>query len=341
MVSGIGVLTCLPSFRIRGEVVPIGHWNDEEDRLLQGLSPEAQVIYLRGIRRFAGPDGVAGIVRKINRASLNEVCSFEPDPCSKRKPQKLKWDQTKHRVAELVRAGLIVERGLLVFDLPYAAQDKSVQNMTARRRHDMTAPKTTQMTEPMTARNPKSSESSISNGLSGAVGGDDGTIDGMNDSTDDAPPNIGDDGTTSPITINTTTTAREAVIFQEQVDTWRKFAMTLDWQPTASIQIRAKMQGVNPDKITEGIIRAFSGHHEAKGGELNQSEWENLLVKWIKRERPGQQFSGADVQEAARSTTATSTAMPVKDTEYWKPEPKRMMTAQEKATLNAARALLK
>ena len=135
--------------------------------------------------------------------------------------------------------------------------------------------------------------------------------------------------------------ARGAVIFQEQVDTRRKFAMTLDWQPTASIQIRAKMQGVNPDKITEGIIRAFSGHHEAKGGELNQSEWENLLVKWVKRERPGQPLSVVDVQEADRSTTATSTAMPVKDTEYWKPEPKRMMTAQEKATLNAARALLK
>lgn len=136
--------------------------------------------------------------------------------------------------------------------------------------------------------------------------------------------------------------AAESILFSEHAGDHRpRFSMPLDWQPTASIQKRAQIQGVNPDKITKEIIGTFASHHEGKGGESNQSEWENLLIKWIKREWPGQQLSGADVQEAARSTTATSTAMPVKDTEYWKPEPKRMMTAQEKATLNAARALLK
>lgn len=281
--------------------MPIGYWNDEEDRLLQGLSPEAQVIYLRGIRRFADKDGVAGLERRINRASLCEVCSFDPDPCSKRKPMKLTWDQAKHRVAELVRAGLIVERGRLVFDLPYAAQDKSVQNMTARRRHDMTAPKTAQMTEPMTARNQKSSESSISNGLNTAESGDDGTIDGMNDSTDDASPKIVDDGTTSPITITTTTTAREDDVFQERVDTRRKFAMTLDWQPTAGIQQRAGIQGVRMDKITTEVIGKFVSHYEAMGQMENQSQWENLLIRWAKRERSDKPATDAAAKDIAQN----------------------------------------
>ena len=110
----------------------IGFWNDDEDAALQGLSLEAQIIYLRGIRRFSDKNGVAGIDRRINRASLSEVCHFVPDIGSKKPATRPTWDQVKHRLAELERAGLIIRHENLVFDLPLAVENKSVQMRTAR-----------------------------------------------------------------------------------------------------------------------------------------------------------------------------------------------------------------
>ena len=81
---------------------------------------------------------------------------------------------------------------------------------------------------------------------------------------------------------NTTTTTKS--------DFRQKISLTLDWQPSAQFQQRAMMQGVLSAKITPEAIGGFICHYESKPTEeqqtLTQSQWENLLVKWIKREKP-------------------------------------------------------
>lgn len=114
----------------------IGFWNDEEDAALQGLSLEAQVIYLRGIRRFANKEGVAGIERRINRASLSEVCHHLPPRGSRKPESRPSWDAVRRRLDELEASGLIIPRGNLVFDLPFAVSDKSASGRMTRGRHD-------------------------------------------------------------------------------------------------------------------------------------------------------------------------------------------------------------
>ena len=65
--------------------MPATSWNDEEDAALQGLSADAQLIYLRGIRRYMNyQTRIAGIERKINLLSLKEVIEFIPDQKSNR-----------------------------------------------------------------------------------------------------------------------------------------------------------------------------------------------------------------------------------------------------------------
>lgn len=98
----------------------IGHWNSEEDSALQGLSLEAQIIYLRGIRRFHEGDGWAGRKRRINRAALIEVCHFLPDAYSRKAETQPTWRQVDRRLDELERAGLIVRHPNLVFFLALA-----------------------------------------------------------------------------------------------------------------------------------------------------------------------------------------------------------------------------
>ncbi len=66
----------------------------------------------------------------------------------------------------------------------------------------------------------------------------------------------------------------------------QKFPMTLGWQPSQMFSARAKPQGVNPDKLTPEVLAAFVSHYEADGKQENQGQWENILVRWLKRERP-------------------------------------------------------
>ena len=98
----------------------VGHWNSEEDAALQGLSLEAQIIYLRGIRRFHEGDGWAGRKKRINRAALVEVCHFLPDAYSRKAEAQPTWRQVERRLDELQRAGLIVRHPNLVFFLALA-----------------------------------------------------------------------------------------------------------------------------------------------------------------------------------------------------------------------------
>lgn len=103
-------------------------WNDAEDEALQGLTPEAQVIYLRGFRRYMDyRTGVAGgPVRKLSYRAMAELIAVDPDWGSQRKRAETPTlGRVRARVAELERAGLVVNHGSsrsrgLVFKLPLA-----------------------------------------------------------------------------------------------------------------------------------------------------------------------------------------------------------------------------
>lgn len=103
-------------------------WNNDEDKALQGLTPEAQVIYLRGFRRYMNyRTGVAGgSTRKLSTKALAELISVDPDWGSSRvRGESPTRGRVRARVAELERAGLVVDNGScraqgLIFRLPLA-----------------------------------------------------------------------------------------------------------------------------------------------------------------------------------------------------------------------------
>lgn len=108
----------------------VGHWNADENAALQGLSLEAQLIYLRGIRFYADANGIAGEKRRISERSLAEAVEFIPDRGSTSKPRYAKDMSRKYirsKLDELERAGLIKNRGKLVFECLLAARNKSEQ----------------------------------------------------------------------------------------------------------------------------------------------------------------------------------------------------------------------
>ena len=115
-------------------------WNDEEDNALQGLPLRAQIIYLRGIRRYMNyKTGICGGAdRRISLKMLGEVAESyfnrQRDTPGK-KEVIVSLDQLK-------KAGLlerIEDKDFLIFFLPKADLDNSVQNnhgtTTAQPRH--------------------------------------------------------------------------------------------------------------------------------------------------------------------------------------------------------------
>lgn len=103
-------------------------WNDDEDAALQGLTPEAQIIYLRGFRRYMnyGTGIAGGHARKLSYRALAELISVDPDWGSKRpRCESPSLGYVRARVAELERVGLVVNRNSsrslgLIFKLPLA-----------------------------------------------------------------------------------------------------------------------------------------------------------------------------------------------------------------------------
>lgn len=237
----------------------IGFWNDGEDAALQGLSLEAQIIYLRGIRRFANKSGIAGIERRINRNSLIEVCHFLPDRGSKAKEERLTWDQVRRRLDELERAGLILRRDKLVFELPLAVQEKSVQMRMTRGRHEDDTPLTTP------------TEALLDKGFTG----DDGTMTTRHQNADD--------DTTSPVTnINTHSRAHPAFSRTSPVDSRPVFRMSSDWKPGTGFPGTHTAYGFKAELFTSEVLAEFVGYWEAQGDSLTQAMWEHKLAGHLK-----------------------------------------------------------
>lgn len=116
-------------------------WSDEEDNALQGLPLRAQIIYLRGIRRYMNyKTGICGgPERRISLKMLSEIAESyfnrQRDTPGK-KEVIVSLDQLK-------KAGLlerIEDKDFLIFFLPKADLDNSVQNnhgtTTAQPRHN-------------------------------------------------------------------------------------------------------------------------------------------------------------------------------------------------------------
>ncbi|MDD4915412.1 MAG: hypothetical protein PHW13_10315 [Methylococcales bacterium] len=112
-------------------------WNDEEDDALQGLPLRAQVIYLRGIRRYMdyGSRVCGGPCRRISLGMLAETAQEFVNRQIRPKASK---DCIRASIEQLKRAGLIeriADADYLIFFLPLADAGKSVAGnhpMTAR-----------------------------------------------------------------------------------------------------------------------------------------------------------------------------------------------------------------
>jgi hypothetical protein len=101
-------------------------WNEEEDDALQGLPLRAQVIYLRGIRRYMDYASriSGGPQRRISLAMLTEISQ---EIINRQIQPKASKDSIRASIEQLKRVGLIErleDPDYLVFLLPKADTDK-------------------------------------------------------------------------------------------------------------------------------------------------------------------------------------------------------------------------
>ena len=113
-------------------------WNELEEDALADLPHEAQILYLRVIRKHMDyGTGVTGEKRRISYQQMQETLSYQPPRHSREKPVEYSRDQIKRLVQKLVDAGLIerrhnTDKGVapMVFFLPLASYD------TEQHRHE-------------------------------------------------------------------------------------------------------------------------------------------------------------------------------------------------------------
>ena len=117
--------------------MPVAHINDDEYEALRYLPHETRSLYLM-LRMCADANGMAGLSRRISRRMILEWLEVRPEWGSKAGDQVFTWDQARRRLDQLQRAQLIEkqENSNLVFRLPKATRDKSVQKRMTRGRHD-------------------------------------------------------------------------------------------------------------------------------------------------------------------------------------------------------------
>lgn len=105
-------------------------WNDLEDEALQGLPLRAQIIYLRGIRRYMdyGSRISGGPSRRISLGMLAETAQ---ELVNRQILPKASKDSIRASIEQLKRAGLIerlADQDYLLFFLPKADADRSAPN---------------------------------------------------------------------------------------------------------------------------------------------------------------------------------------------------------------------
>ena len=119
----------------------ITQWNDSEDDALQGLPLRAQIIYLRGLRRYMNykTGVVGGPERRICLKMLGEVA----EAYSNRQRELPNKKEVIVSLDQLKKIGLIErleDKDFLIFFLPMADTNKSVSGnhgtTTAQPRHE-------------------------------------------------------------------------------------------------------------------------------------------------------------------------------------------------------------
>ena len=119
-------------------------------------------------------------------------------------------------------------------------------------------------------------------------------------------------------------------------DTRRFFTMPMDWQPDP-VELQKYVDGkIHAGKplTLEQVMAHLPDYREAthaKGEKRTESEWCRALVKWAQKCL----LNPKPVEKPSHPPSVE------KKTEYWTPDPKRMMTPDELAVLHAGRALLK
>ncbi len=119
---------------------PDGHWSGREDDLLHELPHAAQVLYLRGMRRFVDRQGIVGLARRVSERSMIEtlvvpVISGRHHAAVVEPTRKM----VRYLLDVLVKAGMVERlpaRGAFVFRLPHAAQEKSVSGRKGQESSD-------------------------------------------------------------------------------------------------------------------------------------------------------------------------------------------------------------
>lgn len=95
----------------RSRSVNSWRWNELEEDALADLPHEAQILYLRVIRKHMDyATGITGEKRRISYAQMQEALSYKPSPHSGEKPVEFSRDQIKRLVQKLVKVGLIERR---------------------------------------------------------------------------------------------------------------------------------------------------------------------------------------------------------------------------------------
>ncbi len=107
-------------------------WSDAEDEALQGLPAAAQVLYLRGLRRWMDfQTGLVGVRRRISWQMLSETLYVEPGR-GVRGTGRVHESAVRRLAGRLEAVGLVERRSVgprdyLIFFLPLALTDESVQ----------------------------------------------------------------------------------------------------------------------------------------------------------------------------------------------------------------------
>ncbi|HPU59307.1 MAG TPA: hypothetical protein PLG48_07345, partial [Candidatus Avimonas sp.] len=209
-----------------------------------------------------------GIERRINRASLSEICHVIPRRGSHKVESRPTWDSVRRRLQELEDAGLIIQQQNLVFELPMAMQDKSVQMRMTRGRHD---------DDTVSATPAKRLQHNGSNGVGDTM---------MTRVI------IPDDDTTSPVTIKTPLPPlRED---EEMPLAWkggvspstRNIAMNLDWMPdNNTLDMYLQGKSANGRTITKADITSRIGkwreNANASGKAMTSNQWTLRLVNYV------------------------------------------------------------
>lgn len=135
-MSNLATVYQLPVTPKRRQVnVSSWRWNEIEEDAIADLPHEAQILYLRVIRKHMDyATGITGEKRRISYTQMQEVLAYKPPRHSKEKPREYSRDQIKRLVQKLVDAGLIerlhtTEKGVapMIFRLPLASSDVDEQ----------------------------------------------------------------------------------------------------------------------------------------------------------------------------------------------------------------------